>query len=94
MVLSFTLVLDVTMSSLLAAGRFDLGWNTSRVFALAASIVVLIVLLSETTTLYANLARSVLRQRGAREARRIAMDAMAASIAHEIKQPLAAISSR
>ena len=91
-VLSFTLVLEVTMSSFLAGGRFDVGWYTSRVFALAASLVVLIVLLSETTTLYANLARSVLRQRGAREARQIAMDAMAASIAHEIKQPLAAIS--
>ncbi len=90
-VLSFTLVLEVTMSSLLAAGRFDVGWYASRVFALAASIVVLIVLLSETTTLYANLARSVLRQRDAREARQTAMDAMAASIAHEINQPLAAI---
>ena len=90
-VLSFTLVLEVTMSSLLAASRFDVGWYASRVFTLAASIVVLIVLLSETTTLYANLARSVLRQRGAREARQVAMDAMAASIAHEIKQPLAAI---
>jgi signal transduction histidine kinase len=92
LVLSFTLVLEVTMSSLLAAGRFDVGWYTSRAFALAASIVVLIVLLSETTTLYANLARSVLRQRGAREARQIAMDAMAASIAHEINQPLGSIS--
>jgi signal transduction histidine kinase len=92
LVLSFTLVLEVTMSSLLAVGRFDVGWYASRAFALAASIVVLIVLLSETTTLYANLARSVLRQRGVREARQVAMDAMAASIAHEIKQPLAAIS--
>ena len=91
MVLSFTLVLEVTMSSFLAGGRFDVGWYSSRVFALAASIVVLIVLLSETTTLYANLARSVLRQRGAREARHVTMDAMSASIAHEINQPLAAI---
>ena len=66
MVLSFTLVLDVTMSSLLAAARFDVGWYASRIFALTASIVVLIVLLSETTALYANLARSVLRQRGVR----------------------------
>ena len=90
-VLLFTLVLEVTMSSLLAASRFDFGWYVSRAFALAASIVVLIVLLSETTTLYASLARSVLRQRAAREARQVAMDAMAASIAHEIKQPLAAI---
>jgi signal transduction histidine kinase len=90
-VLLFTLVLEVTMSSLLAASRFDVGWYLSRAFALAASIVVLIVLLSETTTLYASLARSVFRQRAAREARQVAMDAMAASIAHEIKQPLAAI---
>ena len=92
LVLSFTLVLEVTMSSLLAGGRFDVGWYVSRAFALTASIVVLIVLLSETTTLYANLARSVLRQRSGREARQVAMDAMAASIAHEIKQPLGAIS--
>ena len=91
LILSFTLVLEVTMSSLLAGGRFDVGWYASRAFALAASTVVLIVLLSETTTLYANLARSVLRQRAAREARQVAMDAMAASIAHEINQPLAAI---
>ena len=91
MVLSFALVLEVTMSSVLAGGRFDVGWYASRIFALAASIIVLIVLLAETTTLYANLARSALRQRGARDARQVAMDAMAASIAHEIKQPLAAI---
>src|SRR5258706_9160352 len=32
-----------------------------------------------------------MRQRGAREARQLAIDAMAASIAHEINQPLGAI---
>lgn len=79
------------MSSLLAAGRFDVGWYASRVFALAASIVVLIVLLSETMALYANLALSAMRQRGERQARQIAMDAMAASIAHEVQQPLGSI---
>jgi signal transduction histidine kinase len=52
---------------------------------------VLIVLLSETTTLHAHLALSVMRQRAAREARQIAMDAMAASIAHEINQPVGAM---
>jgi signal transduction histidine kinase len=91
LVLSFALVCEVTMSSFLAGARFDVGWYASRAFALTASIVVLLVLLSETTTLYANLARSVMRQRGAREARQIAMDAMAASIAHEIRQPLGAM---
>jgi signal transduction histidine kinase len=91
LVLSFTLVLEVATSTLLASARFDVGWYAARGFALAASLVVLLVLLSETTTLYANLARSVMRRRAAREARQIAMDAMAASIAHEVNQPLAAM---
>jgi signal transduction histidine kinase len=71
--------------------RFTLGWYGGWIFEVIATVVVLLVLLSETTALYANLARSVIRQRGSREARQIGMDAMAASIAHEIKQPIAAI---
>jgi signal transduction histidine kinase len=85
-------LVEIIIGTLLVTARFTLGWYGSRIYSLIAAIVLLIVLLSETTTLYANLARSVLRQRGAREARQVAMDAMAASIAHEIKQPLAAIS--
>ena len=63
----------------------------AAVFGIAATFVVLLMLLSETLVLYANLARSILRQRNERDARQIAMDAMAASIAHEIRQPLASI---
>jgi signal transduction histidine kinase len=91
MVMCCTWLLELTLTAVLLANRFSLGWYASRIYTLAASIVVLLVLLSETTTLYANLARSVWRQRGAREARQVAMDAMAASIAHEIGQPLGAI---
>jgi signal transduction histidine kinase len=91
LVLSFTLVLEVAMSTLLASARFDLGWYAARGFALAASLVVLLVLLSETMALYANLALSVMRRRGERQARQIAMDAMAASVAHEVHQPLGSI---
>jgi signal transduction histidine kinase len=85
-------LVEIVLGTVLATARFTVGWYGSRIYALIAAIILLIVLLSETTTLYANLARSVLRQRGAREARQVAMDAMAASIAHEINQPLAAIS--
>src|SRR5262249_48091356 len=43
------------------------------------------------TTLYAQLLRAVLEQRREREARLMTGDAVSASIAHEVKQPLAAI---
>jgi signal transduction histidine kinase len=84
------IVLEIAMNYLIMA-RFSIGWYASRIYSFTASIVVLLVLLSETTTLYANLALSVMRQRSAREGRQITMDAMAASIAHEIRQPIGAM---
>lgn len=91
MVMCCTWLLELTMTAVLLNTRYSVGWYASRLYTLTASIVVLLVLLSETTALYANLARSVMRQRGDRQARQIAMDAMAASIAHEVNQPLAAM---
>jgi signal transduction histidine kinase len=79
------------ISAVLITARFSLGWYAGRTFGLFATFIVLLVLLSETTTIYAHLARSAMRQRSERQARQIAMDAMAASIAHEINQPLAAM---
>jgi signal transduction histidine kinase len=61
------------------------------VFGLASTSIVLIVLLSETTALYGRLARSVSAERRAREARVTAMEALSASIAHEVNQPLASM---
>jgi signal transduction histidine kinase len=90
MIVCCAILLENGMNNLIV-GRFTLGFYTSRVYSFTASIVVLLVLLSETTLLYANLALSVMRQRGAREARQDAMDAMAASIVHEIRQPLGAM---
>ena len=91
MVVSFAWLLEITVSALLTTTRFGLGWYMGRVYSLITASIVLIVLLSDTTTLYAHLARSVLRQRRARETRQISMDAMAASIAHEVNQPITAI---
>ena len=71
--------------------RFTVGFYTSRLFALAAAIAILLVLLSETLTLYANLAQTAMKRRSSREGRQVAMDAMAASIAHEVRQPITAI---
>jgi len=90
-VMCSTLLLEVTMTTIVGSNRFTLGWYASKTYGLVATIFVLLVLLSETTALYAHLARSIMKQRGDREARQIAMDAMAASIAHEVNQPLAAM---
>jgi signal transduction histidine kinase len=86
-------LLEITLQGLFLTDRFSLAWYMGRIFSLIASTVMLVVLLSEMTTLYAHLARSVMRQRSARQARQVAMDAMAASIAHEINQPLGAIAT-
>ena len=47
---------DIAFSAVLNSGRFDLGFYAGRVYGLAASIFVLIVLQRETGRLYAQLA--------------------------------------
>jgi signal transduction histidine kinase len=74
------------------AGRFTFGFYASRLYAFVAVFSVLLVLLSETMTLYSNLVYSALKRRSNSEGRQIAMDAMAASIAHEVSQPIGAMS--
>ena len=91
MVVCCAWLLETATATLFVGARYQLGWYAGRSFGIAATFVVLLVLLSETLVLYANLARSIMRQRNERQARQIAMDAMAASIAHEIRQPLASI---
>jgi signal transduction histidine kinase len=91
MVVCCAWLLETATATLFVGARYELGWYAGRSFGIAATFVVLLVLLSETLILYANLARSIVRQRNERHARQIAMDAMAASIAHEIRQPLASI---
>jgi len=91
MVACFTELLFQIMSGFIVNERFTLGWYGARGYGLIATMAVLLALLSETTALYAKLARSVIRERNAREAREVAMDGMAAAMAHELKQPLTSI---
>src|SRR3546814_8411866 len=85
-----TLLIELVLRSYVSAGhRLSLGWWAGRFYGFISASVVLLVLLSETTTLYARLARSVSAERRAREDRLTAMEALSASIAHEVNQPLA-----
>ena len=91
MVMCCTWLIEATIAAALISTRFSLGWYAGRIYALVATIFVLFVLLSETTILYAHLAQSAITRRSNREGRQVAMDAMAASIAHEVNQPITAI---
>jgi len=71
--------------------RFSTGWYAVRVTSLISSSIVLVVLLYELTALYGGLLDAVLRERRERDARLITGDAVAATVAHEMKQPLTAM---
>ena len=73
------------------SARFTLGWYATRISGVIAGSLVLICLLYEISSLYAKLLAAVLAQRREREARLVTGDAVAASIAHEVKQPLTAM---
>src|SRR5262249_11014234 len=68
-----------------------LGFYVSRVAALITSTVVLVILLAETGRLYARLARTNLLLERERNNKLMNLNAMAASIAHEVRQPLGAL---
>ena len=72
--------------------RFTIGWYAARGFILVGSCMLLIVLLVETTLLYSRLANAIILQRRERTNRLLSVDAATAAIAHEINQPLGAMS--
>src|SRR5215207_4933248 len=102
------LLLEVVLASVLSAGRYNFAWYAGRFYQLVTATVVMVVLLAEMTQLYAGLARSntmlqrervmlqraIDAQRRERDARLITGDAVAATIAHELKQPLTAMITR
>jgi len=74
--------------------RFSLGFYVSRMLSLATSTIVLVILLAETADLYVRLARANLMLRRERDNKLMNIEAVVASISHEVKQPLAAIVMR
>jgi signal transduction histidine kinase len=102
------LLLEIALASVLSSGRYTLAWYGGRFYQLVTANTVMVVLLAEMTRLYAGVARSntmlqrerimlqraVDAQRRERDARLLTGDAVAATIAHEVKQPLAAMITR
>ena len=90
-VMVFVSLPDLSLSFLYEVVRYSVGWYTARSYALIASCTVLIVLLVETTMLYARLAGALILQRRERVHRTMSVDEATSAIAHELKQPLAAM---
>src|SRR3979409_1651648 len=88
MVVMCAYVIEITLIAFPVPARFSFGWYAGRVFGFLSGSLLLFVLLYAITTLYAGVLRAVLAQRREREARLMTGDAVAATIAHEVKQPL------
>ena len=91
MVVMYLYMIEIPLAYYPVATRFSLAWYAVRIVGLSASTIILIVLLYEIRAVYARLLAAVLAERREREARLLTGDAVAASIAHEVRQPLTAM---
>lgn len=90
-VVAFAFTLEMVIAAWFTVARFTVGFYADRIFSLVPAVVVLIVLLAESTRLYVRLARSHLMLARERNNKLMNAEATAAAIAHELKQPLAAM---
>ena len=88
MVVMCLYTIEIPLSYYPDPARFSVGWYTVRVIGFISSCLVLTVLLYEIETLYARLLGAVLREGRERGSRLMTGDAVAAAIAHEVRQPL------
>jgi signal transduction histidine kinase len=93
LIVALASIVELALTALLGAQRFTLGFYTGRIFSLVTSNGVLVVLLAEMTRLYGRLARSNILLQRERGNKLMSFEAIANTIAHEIRQPLATIAA-
>ena len=81
------------LAAVLNSSRFTVGFYSSRVYSIITSTIVLMSMLSLIVKLQRKLAESVQLLERERQSKMVNMDAVTASIAHEVRQPLAAIAA-
>lgn len=86
-----SLILNFFVAAFFAGQRYSLGFYASRGFTLFTSVLVLGLLLNEMTNLYVRLARANTMLERERDQKLLNAQAITASIAHEIRQPLGAL---
>jgi signal transduction histidine kinase len=106
MVVMFAWLCTITLGAFVSRGRFDIGWYVASVFDWLTSIFVLLMLISETVSLYARQMRAAEVEHRDRERRIKEIEAVLihlarvselgqniSSLIHEVNQPLTAISN-
>lgn len=106
LVITLVAILEMVFAGLLPTVRFSLGFYAGRVLSIIMSSIVLIILVTETTLLYARSARTSTIEQRERERRISEMEAIlihlsrvselgqnVSALAHEVNQPLTAISN-
>lgn len=93
MVVALVFILELIFSGLLPSVRFSLGFYAGRFLSLVTSSIVLIILLEETTRLYLGLAKSNALLQREQANKLMNLEAVAASMSHEIRQPIAVIAA-
>src|SRR3954453_9339146 len=91
MLVLFAYIIEIALTAFPLPYRFSVGWYAGRVYGVISGSLVLLTLMAEVTMLYGELLPAVLAQRREREVRLLTGDAVAATVAHEIKQPLSAM---
>lgn len=85
---------ELVINTLFISGRFTLGWYSARAFSILVPTIVMILLLAQTFALNARLMRMTVMLRRERSNKVANLEAVVASIAHEVRQPLASIAVR
>jgi signal transduction histidine kinase len=74
-----------------SSGRFTLAWYFAQGAGLVSHLIVVLGVITDAGRTYAQLAMSISARDQERDTRLMSMDAVAAAIAHEVRQPLAAM---
>lgn len=86
------LVAELATVSFILVSRYSLGFYLGRIFSLAVSMTVLIMLLSDMTVLYGKFSRTNKALQRKRERQFIKLQVAIIEIAHRVRQPLSGIS--
>jgi signal transduction histidine kinase len=91
LVATLAFLLETVLSNVLTPARFTVGFYAAIVLLLFNATIVMIILLTETTRLYARVIRSNDALRREQQNRLSSLEAIVASISHEVRQPLGAV---